>query len=288
MVPRGRSETLASIGLDGADWWHDLYYRALTISWPRFLGISVAIYLAANLMFATLYLLQPGAIGEARAGDFGDAFFFSVQTMATIGYGKLVPATVYANILVTFQTVFAILVLALTTGLMFARFSRPTARVLFSRYAVIGPYNGQPTFSLRIANQRRNQIVQAEVSLTVLRTETTQEGGSMRRFYELRLARQRTPIFAMTFQVMHPIDEESPLFGATPDSLAADEAEFVVTVTGLDAAMSQNVHANYSYTYEEVRWDHKLVDIFGYTESGHPAIDFRRFHDVQPLAAAAD
>jgi inward rectifier potassium channel len=283
MIPRGRAEALQRIGLKTA-WWHDLYHEMNTISWPRFLLITVATYLIANVLFAGLYLLQPGAIGQAKPGDFGDAFFFSVQTMATIGYGKLTPDTVYANLLVTLQTVFAMLLLALTTGLMFARFSRPTARILFTRNAVIGRYNGAPVLSFRIANERRNQILQAEVSISMLRTEALQEGGTMRRFYEMKLLRSRTPVFALTFQVMHPIDQDSPLFGLTQADLEAEEAEFVILVTGLDATVSQPIHARASYSHEDLLWNHGFVDIFGYTETGAAAIDMRKFHDAVPLS----
>jgi inward rectifier potassium channel len=285
MVPRGRSETLQRIGLEDG-WWHDLYHAMNNISWGKFLAIAVTVYLGANLLFAALYLLQPGAIGQAKPGDFGDAFFFSVQTMATIGYGKLTPETVYANLLVTVQTVFAMLLLALTTGMMFARFSRPTARVLFTRNAVIGLYNGTPVLTFRMANERKNQILQADVSLSILRTEPLQEGGTMRRFYEMKLLRSRTPIFALTFQVIHPIDAESPLFGMTEEDMATEEAEFVVLVTGIDATVAQTIHARYSYSHEDLLWDHRFVDIFGYTETGEAAIDFRKFHDAVPLNAA--
>ena len=285
MVPRGRSETLQRIGLKNV-WWHDLYHEMNTISWGRFLLIAVAIYLGANLVFACLYLLQPHSIGSAKEGDFGDAFFFSVQTMATIGYGKLTPDTVYANILVTVQTVFAMLLLALTTGMMFARFSRPTARVQFSRNAVIGRHNGAPVLTFRMANERTNQILQAEVSLSLLRTERVLEGGTMRRFYEMRLLRSRSPIFGLTFLVIHPIDEESPLFGVTPQIMAQEEMEFVVIVTGIDATVSQPIHARYSYSYEDVLWNHRFVDIFGYTDDGEAAIDMRKFNQAVPLGQA--
>ncbi len=284
MIPRGRAEALHRIGLED-HWWHDLYHEMNTISWPRFLLIAVAIYLTANVLFAGLYLLQPGAIGSAKPGDFGDAFFFSVQTMATIGYGKLTPDTVYANLLVTVQTVFAMLLLALTTGMMFARFSRPTARVLFSRNAVIGIHNGQPVLSFRMANERKNQILQAEVTISMLRTEPLLEGGTMRRFYEMKLLRSRTPVFALTFQVLHPIDRESPLFGLTGSDLQAEEAEFVVLMTGIDATVSQPIHARFSYSHEDLLWDHRFVDLFGYTAAGDAAIDMRNFHNAVPITA---
>jgi len=278
-----RSDRILALGL--RQWWFtDLYYRTLTASWTRFLLIGSAVYLALNALFALLYLLQSDAITNARPGSFADAFFFSIQTMATIGYGQMAPATFYANLLVTIETLFALMVVAIATGLTFSRFSRPTARVLFSRVAVIGPHNGQPTLSMRLANQRRNQILQAEVTLTFVRDEPTAEGGTIRRFYDLKLVRHRTPIFAMTFSVLHIIDADSPLYGATAASLEAQNAELVVTGTGLDETMAQTVHARTSYLPNEILWNRRFVDIIGYTEDGRRAIDYRRFHDTTTAA----
>lgn len=195
----------------------------------------------------------------------------------------MAPATFYANVVVTVETAVGLMFLALATGMVFARFSRPTARILFSRVAVIGPYNGAPTLSLRLANQRRNQILEAEVDMTLLRDEQTQEGDMIRRFYDLRLARRRSPVFAMTFTVMHPIDRESPLYGVTPAVLAEQNAELVVTVTGLDETMAQPVHARTSYLPDEILCDHRFVDVIGWTEDGSRFIDYRRFHDTVPL-----
>jgi inward rectifier potassium channel len=157
--------------------------------------------------------------------------------------------------------------------------------VLFSRNVIVGQYNGAPVLSFRMANERRNQILQAEVTLSLLRTEPLLEGGTMRRFYEMKLLRSRTPIFALTFQVMHPLDEDSPLFGVTAEQLAAEEIEFVVLVTGIDATVAQAIHARYSYSHEDLLWDHRFVDIFGYTETGEAAIDMRKFHHAEPLNA---
>ncbi|MDQ2801235.1 MAG: ion channel [Pseudomonadota bacterium] len=282
MVPRAGEEGVLRIGMR-TTWWNDFYHHALTISWVTFLLAASALYLGLNVVFALLYLLQPDAIAGARPGAFGDAFFFSVQTMATIGYGQLAPKTVYANLLVTVETLLGMLILALATGLMFARFSRPTARVMFSRSAVIAPYNGLPTLSMRLSNERGNQILQADVGLTLVRNERTSEGAFIRRFHDLKLARARTPIFALTFTPMHTVDEASPLWGTTPEALAAAEAELLVTVTGLDETLSQPVHARFSYRAEELLWDRRLVDIFGYAEDGRRMIDFRRFHDTEPV-----
>ena len=283
IVARDTADETLAIGLP-RPWLGDLYHFTLRLPWWRFLAAGFAVYIVANAAFALLYLLQPGAVANARPGAFADAFFFSVQTMATVGYGQLYPATLYANLVVTGETAVGIIFVALATGLVFARFARPTARVLFSRVAVVGPYNGVPTLSLRLANQRRNQILQAEVDVALLRDERSQEGETIRRFYDLRLARRRTPVFAMTFTVMHPIDRDSPLWGATPAVLAAQNAELVVTVTGLDETMAQPVHARTSYLPEEILRDHRFVDVIGWDADGRRVVDYRRFHDTEPLA----
>jgi len=174
------------------------------------------------------------------------------------------------------------LMIALTTGLLFARFSRPTARILFSRVAVIGTHEGRPTLFVRLGNERANQILQASVSMSLLRTETTREGTMLRRFHDLALERSRTPVFGMTFLLMHRIDEASPLAGLGPDGLAEAEGEIVVTVSGLDETLSQAIHARISYTAEDINWGHNFTDIFGVTADGKRSIDFRRFHDSHP------
>lgn len=264
-------------------WWQDPYHRALTVPWWGFMLLAAGVYIGANVVFAGLYLLQTGSVAGVAPGDFADAFFFSVQTMATIGYGLLIPQTVYANILVTIEALLGLLMIAMTTGLVFARFSRPTARLLFSRNAVVGQYDGQPTLFVRIGNARRNQILQAEVAMTLVRDERTREGMTMRRFYDLKLARSRTPVFALTFLVMHSLDQDSPLRDATPESMIACDAELLLTVSGLDETMSQTIHARASYLPDEVLWGHRFADILGYTEDGHRAIDFSRFHETEKV-----
>ncbi len=241
------------------------------------------VYLAANLTFAFLYWLQPGAIANARPGFFRDAFFFSVETFGTIGYGVLAPVTDYANIVMTIETLFGIVMVALTTGVMFARVSRPTARVLFSKVAVVSPYNGAQTLMVRMGNERLSQILQAEVGMTLVCNERTGEGIFMRRFYDLDLARDRTPIFAMSYLAMHKLDATSPLFGATRQTLEDMEAEILVTVTGLDETMSQTVHARISYLPEEILFDHRYADMFGVTDDGRRAIDYGQFHRTEKL-----
>ena len=285
LIARSRHDEVLAIGLP-RPWFRDLYHFALRISWSRFLGIGIALFAAANAVFALIYLMPGDAITNARPGSFADAFFFSIQTMATIGYGVMAPATFYANLIVTLETGFGLIFLAVATGLVFARFSRPTARVLFSRVAVIAPHNGVPTLSFRAANLRHNQILQAEVRVVLLRDEETREGERIRRFYDLKLARPRSPVFAMTFTVMHAIDDDSPLHGATAATLQAQNAELIVTATGIDEMMAQPVHVRTSYLPHEIRWGHRFVDLFGWTEDGRRVIDYRRFHDTVPVSAA--
>jgi inward rectifier potassium channel len=286
LIARETADQTLAIGLH-RPWFGDLYHVALRIPWWRFLLGGLAFYLAANAGFALLYLAQPGAIANARPGAFSDAFFFSVQTIATLGYGVMAPMTLYANIIVTIETATGLMILALATGLVFARFSRPTARILFSEVAVVGPYNGEPTLSFRLANQRRNQILEAEVAAMLLRDEYTEEGVLIRRFYDLKLARYRTAVFALSFSVMHEIDSDSPLFGASAASLQAENAELIVTASGIDETIAARVHARTSYLPQEIFWNHRFVDVIGWTEEGRRVIDYRRFHDIVPLTTAA-
>jgi inward rectifier potassium channel len=282
LLARETADQVVVVGVR-REWFTDLYHRTLTISWPKFLILNLAFYILANIAFATLYLLQAGAINNARPGAFADAFFFSVETIATIGYGVMSPATLYANLVMTVESATGLLFVAMTTGLVFARFSRPTARVIFSNVAVVGPHNGKPTLTVRLANQRRNQMLAAEVAVTLVRDEVSAEGILLRRFYDLKLVRDRSPVFALTFTVMHEIDADSPLRGATADRLAEFNAELIVTTSGIDETLVQPVHARASYLPHEIKWNHRFVDIFGWTEDGRRAIDYSRFHDTVSL-----
>jgi inward rectifier potassium channel len=287
IVPRDGEDGVLTIGLRPS-WLRDLYHHTLRVRWWAFALGGAGIYFAANALFALLYLVQPGSIAQARPGSFLDAFFFSVQTMTTIGYGEMWPQTVYANFLTTVEVLFGLTLLALATGLLFARFSLPRARVVFSRVAVVMPRDGVPTLVLRLANERANRILEALVAATLVRDEKTSEGQQMRRFYDLHLVRSRTPIFAMSFTVMHPIDEMSPLHGATPASLVAEDVEIVVTVSGIDETMSQTIHARTSYLPHEIFWGRRFADVIGWTADGRRAIDYRRFHDTEPIEEEAE
>jgi inward rectifier potassium channel len=286
LVQREPIDRVVAIGLRDP-WLGDLYHHLLTLPWSAFLLGLAVVYLGLNVLFAELYLLGDSAIAKARPGVFADAFFFSVETISTIGYGQMSPATLYGNIVMTAEAMFGLTLLAVSAGVVLARFTRPTARVVFSKVAVVTPYNGVPTLSFRLANERRNQILEAQVSVTLVRDERTAEGEWMRRFYDLQLGHQRSPIFAMTFTVMHAIDAASPLANATASSLATEAVEIVVTVAGLDETTSQAVHARTSYLAHEVLWGRRFADVFTRTKDGRLAIDYRRFHETEPLQTPA-
>ncbi|MDQ2098940.1 MAG: ion channel [Tychonema bourrellyi B0820] len=261
----------------------DLYHSLLTLSWPRFFILIWLSYTLTNSLFALAYLAGGDCITNARPGSFKDAFYFSVQTMATIGYGSMYPRTDYANIIVCIQALFGLWGVAMITGLAFARFSKPTARVVFSRVAVVSPFNGVLTLMYRTANHRSNQILEAQQRVTLIRDEVTSDGEYMRRFYDLQLVRSQSPIFALTWTVMHVIDENSPLYKLTPKDLKEQQAEIVVTLTGIDETVSQTIHARHSFVASEVLWDMRFVDILLRTPEGKRVVDYTRFHEVKAV-----
>jgi len=260
--------------------WTDIYHQMLTLSWGRFLLVWILIYLTANLVFATLFWLDRGGLSGARPGSFEDAFFFSVQTLGTIGYGVIAPKSRFANALVALESFLSFGISALSTGLIFARVSRPTARVMFSRHAVVTPVNGVPTLMFRAANERRNQMLEAEVTVTLARSLTTLEGITFRAFQALTLTRSRSPFFALSWSVMHPIDEASPLFGQTLETLIAERAEIVVVLAGVDETLAQRIHARHAYLPHEIVWDRRLADIITVHDDGRAVVNYGRFHDL--------
>src|SRR5665213_1893255 len=211
-------------------------------------------HLSLNLLFASLYWLDPGGVANTRPHAFIDNFFFSVETISTIGYGVMTPKSLYANVVMTAEAFTGLGMVAIATGLIFSRVSRPTARVLFSRIAVITPFNGVPALMFRAANQRGNQILEAEASVNLFGEVITVEGHNMRRFQPLELVRARQPMFALSWTLMHFIDETSPLFGATADSLQADSAAIVVALSGVDEIFAQRIYARHSYLPDEIIW----------------------------------
>src|ERR1700693_5733713 len=220
----------------------DLYHSLMRTSWPALLAGVVLVFILINAVFAVIYMLDHG-IENARPGSFGDAFFFSVQTMATIGYGKMVPESVVANILVSVEALFGLLGLAMITGLVCAKFSRPPARVRFSKYAVVSNRDGIPSLHFRMANMRANRIVDASARVVFARQEKTLEGEEIRRFYDLKLQRDRNSLFIYSWTAIHPITEDSPMSGLSVEAMEAASAEIIVSVIGLDETFGQTIHA---------------------------------------------
>lgn len=280
----GAGRTVLAIGLDRGVL-GDLYHVLLTMPWRRFFALLLAGYLAVNTLFALAYLAAGDALENARAGSFEDAFFFSVQTLATIGYGKMVPRTLGANALVAAEALLGMIGLAVTTGLVFARFARPTARVLFSERLVVRPFDGVPSLMFRMANARGNQIAEAHVKVVLLRDEVTAEGEPIRRSHDLVLRRAESAVFALTWTVVHPIGPGSPLHGEGAASLRGKGGDIIVSLVGLDDGLAQTVHARHSYAAEQIAWDHRFADILSTRADGARLIDYRRFHEVEPLPA---
>jgi len=266
----------------------DVYLFLLEASWPRLVLVFGLVYVAANAVFATVYVLGGDSIENARPGSFVDAFFFSVQTMATIGFGKLIPRTVLANILVTLESLVGLLGLAIATGLVFAKFSRPTARVMFSRVAVIAPWEGVRSLMIRMANERDNRIFEAHVHVVLMRTETTAEHVLVRRVHDLTLLRDDNPSFALSWTAIHPITERSPLWGVTPASLSANDDEIVVSLTGLDETYSQTIHTRHAYAADEIICGARFADVLTRLPDGRMQLDYRNFHEVIPAPAQPD
>jgi len=269
-------------GQDGTRW-TDLYHAILTMPWWLFfLGLS-GFFIVITGVFALLYLADPTPLGHARHGNFWDVYLFAIETIASINYSGFVPQSTYANVIVSIEGFFGILTTALFTGVIFARFSRPFARIVFSRCAVVVPFDGVPTLMFRTANQRGNSIVDAEIRLTLARQQATREGIVMRRFEDLKPARQRSSLFALSWTILHRLDRHSPLYGVTKEMMIAQEMEIVVMLSGLDEALADRVYARHSYSADDIVWGHKFVDVLSLNEHGRRVVDLTRFHDTEPL-----
>ncbi len=261
--------------------WRDPYHLLLTIPWLGFMGIVSAAYLLINALFALAYLAGGNCLEGAKPGSFGDAFFFSVQTLASIGYGAIHPKTLYADMLVTVEAIASLLLIAVVTGLSFARFSRPTAKVVFSKFIIITTHNRQPTLMFRVANQRNNYILEATAQAYLVVDETTAEGEFMRRIHELKLIRQRTPSLTLSWTIMHSIEPDSPLSGLTAVDLEQLHAQINVSIGGVDETVAYSINARHSYATEDILFDHRFEDIIHKLENGDRYFDYSRFHDVR-------
>ncbi len=267
-------------------WYEDLYHRWVRASWWAFMAGFAAVFTGLNFLFAGLYALDPGGLIQTGAHQQTSvlfrSFLFSVHTIATVGYGNMYPDSTYVNLVVVLEIATGIVVFAVTSGLVFARVSIPRARIMFSDVAVIRTFEGYPTLMFRAANQRTNFIVEASVRLSILRYQQI-DGREMRRFFDLKLIRASSPVFALTWLVMHRIDETSPLYGMTQADFDTREDELIVLMTGLDSSVSQPVLARHGYGAGHVLWDHEFVDVIRTDDRGLRWIDFKRFHSVVPV-----
>ena len=262
--------------------WSDFYFNAMTVSWPRFFGSLATIFVMLNLAFACLYWFGEAPIANAKPGSFSDLFFFSVETTSTVGYGDMHPQTMYGHAIATVENFVGMVSLAVMTGLVFSRFSRPRARLIYAENAVIARHNGQPTLMVRLANARNNFITNASAKVWVIRPEESREGRRMTRFVPLRLDRDENPIFALTWTLMHIIDEASPLYGMDAEAIVASEMNFVVSISGLDETSAQLVYSRKPYPARSIKVDHEFVDVVSIDEDGLRRIDYGKLHETRP------
>jgi len=258
----------------------DIYHFLMTSPWWQFFGAIFIAYLSINIVFALAYYAVRDEI--INASGFTDAFFFSVQTIASIGYGHIVPIGTHANLIVTLEAFVAMLSVAVSAGLVFARFTRPDAGVMFSKRAVVTMHDGQMMLMFRLANKRRAHINQASINLVLAYDDVTAEGEKTRRLADLNLRRTMTPTFVLSWTVRHVIDETSPLFCRTPEDLRRAQAELIIVFTGFHESFNQIVHARYAYGMSDIHWNHKLVDIFTTHQDGRRVLDFSLFDLTMP------
>jgi inward rectifier potassium channel len=266
----------------GTGEWRDAYSWVLSLSWPRFIALLAGVYVGINAVFALFYAVGDGIEGMP-SGSYVDAFFFSVQTLATVGYGHMYPVTLYAHIVTTLEIVLGVFFVAVITGLIFVRFSRPTARIEFSTSGVICAFKGQPTLMIRVANLRHHTMVEAEFRIMLTRDEPVEDDDAFRHFYDLKLHFSRLISFPTALTLRHTIDETSPLHGATMESLQANDTRFVASVVCIETVIPANVQSSHDYTWRDIRFGHRFVDIYRDREEGQITVDYARLHDTEPV-----
>jgi len=260
--------------------WTDLYHRAMTVYWPVFFGSAAAVFVLLNAGFALLYSLGARPIANVPREGFLDLFYFSIETLATVGYGDMHPQTNYGHLIATVEIFTGMCFLAVMTGLTFARFSRPRARFVFANTPVVSQYDGKATLMVRMANARHNTISRANARLWLIRAERTAEGDQLRRFYELKLDRREHPMFVLSWMLFHVIDKDSPLHGWTEAELEQGDALLVLNVGGVDDSSAQPLYARRVYSWHDIRWRHRYRDITSVSPQGRFLLDYTKFHDV--------
>jgi inward rectifier potassium channel len=278
VVQIGGREVIAE-GLD-LSFWADISHRCMTASWPSFIAGAVLVFLGFNAVFASLYWIGNQPISNVPAAAYIDYLYFSIETLSTAGYGDMHPQTHYGHFIATVELFTGIFSMSLMTGLIFARFSRPNARLLFADNPVISLHDGKPTLMIRLANERHDIIGNATARLWLFRNIVSAEGQPLRRFYELPLARSESPALALSWTLYHEIDAQSLLHGLNADDLEAAKVSLVVVVSGYDVVAAQTVHARRSYNHSDIRFGHRYADILDNSEEGRLRIDYGRFHQT--------
>ena len=258
------------------------YYWLLSVSWPVFFGVAALAFITINLIFASFYLMlgSDTLSSTAKLSLFEKSFFFNVETLSTIGYGHIVPQSLAAHWLSTVEAFSGVLSVALITGLLFAKFSKPAARILFSRNALIAPYQDQTGLMIRVVNGLKNEIIEIQAQITISRFETF-NGQRARRFYPLKLERSSVAFFPLAWTVVHPITPDSPLWGVSETELESSELEILVVLHGVDDVMYQRVHSRTSYGAEDVVWNAKFGDMYITSKTGGLGIDARRLSQYE-------
>ncbi len=262
-----------------------VYMYLVNLTWPRFLALVGSAYLAVNFLFALAYIALGIDILHASERDLGlsgfsRAFFFSAQTLTTVGYGALYPYGFAGNVVAAIEAAVGLMGFALATGLLFARFSRPSARLVFSERMLIAPYRDGTSLQFRVANQRRNVLTEVEADVILMTVQQDATGQLRRSFVELPLERRQVFFLALTWTIVHPIDQSSPLWGKTREDLEKLQAEVMILFKGYDDSFSQVVHSRYSYRWDEVEWSARFLPAFEVAPGGHLLLDLRRINDT--------
>ena len=267
--------------------WRDSYHWVLSLTWPRFALFLAVSYVVINLLFGTLYVIRPDCINDLEPGSFPFAFFFSVETLATVGYGHNYPVTLYGHVIVTIEIFIGMIWLAVITGLIFVRFARPTARIVFSNCLVIAPHDGRLSLMFRVANLRHTSMAEAEFRIIYSRDERVLEGEDIRRFYYLKVYPDRMISFPAALTIRHTIDEQSPLYGATRATLENEDAFFVASTLGLELVMAASVQSARDYAVEDIHFGERFVDVYTELPDGRLTVDYGRLHETEPVPGSS-
>jgi inward rectifier potassium channel len=260
----------------------DPFHLIATVSWPMFIAALLGSELLINALFALLYVAVPGAIANVRPGSFSDAFFFSIETLATVGYGSMVPASLYGHVVSAVEIVCGMVYAAVMTGVIFIRFSKPRPKIVYAANPVVANYNGTPTLMIRLANGRAHALTDASVRLYALISETTPEGHFYRGAKLLELTRPHSPLFALMWTLMHQLDERSPLHGYTAERLIASAVRLMIIFEARDPAISSQVHDLHGYMPESITFGMRYADAITFDDAGHPRADIRRIDELEP------